>query len=128
MPVGVDVVLVVVPVGPPPVGGTRCGCRMLYFCWLMVYQSSSAIPPVSPEFGFHDQYVNDIPFAVRYCIKVLSHCTSSGLARVLPNSPSMIGATFCLAMLPQKWSHTPGRLFGNAGSLNHTWRSKTEIP
>jgi hypothetical protein len=54
--------LVGVVVGPPT-GGTRAGCRMLYFCWLMEYQSSSAMPPVSPEFGFHDQYVKDIPFA-----------------------------------------------------------------
>ena len=47
---------------------------------------------------------------------------------MLPNSPTMMGATFCFAMLPQNWSHTAGRLFGKAGSLNHDCRSNTEIP
>ncbi|WP_371821575.1 hypothetical protein [Catellatospora sp. IY07-71] len=46
-----------------PDGGFRYGWRMLYFVWLIEYQSSSAMPPVSPEFGFHDQYVNDSPFS-----------------------------------------------------------------
>ena len=64
----------------------------------IVTQSSPTIPPVSPESGFHDQYVKDIPFTPvpMYCISAVIHCVSSGLARVLPNSPTRIGATFCL--------------------------------
>ena len=45
----------VVVVVPPPTGGTRCGRRMFIFVSLTEYQSSSAMPPVSPELGFHDQ-------------------------------------------------------------------------
>ena len=65
---------------------------------LMLVQSSSAMPPVSPEFGFHDQYVKDIPFTPVpvYAISFSSHTLSCGSARVLPNSPIMIGAMFCL--------------------------------
>ena len=93
-----------VPVGdglvvpPPPVGGIRYGVRMSCFGWLIVVQSSLAMPPVSPEFGFHDQYVNDIPFtpvpvyAIRFCSQILS----LGSWSVVPNSPIMIGAMFCL--------------------------------
>ena len=29
--------------------------------WLTVVQSSLRMPPVSPELGFHDQYVKIIP-------------------------------------------------------------------
>jgi len=49
-------------VGPPlPVGGIRYGPTMFIFAWLTVFQSSLTMPPVSPESGFHDQYVKDIP-------------------------------------------------------------------
>src|SRR5258705_1912096 len=113
---------------PPFTGGTSAGLRMLSFWVLIEYQSSSAIPPVSPELGFQAQYVNDMPLAFRYDTSDVSHCTSSGLANVLPNSPTMIGATFCLEILPQYRSQMAGRLFGKVGSLNQGCRSNTEMP
>src|SRR5690242_11907428 len=56
-----------------------------------------------------------------YASRAFIHAASCGQASVLPNSPTMIGAMFCLYRYPQKWSHTAGRLFGNVGSPNHTW-------
>ena len=40
------------------------GFTIAYFFWSTVYQSSPTMPPVSPESGFQDQYVNDIPLVV----------------------------------------------------------------
>ena len=47
----------------PATGAFRYGCRMDCFAVSTVVQSSLRIPPVSPESGFQDQYVNDTPLA-----------------------------------------------------------------
>src|SRR5215831_10225963 len=68
---------------------------------LTVSQSSARIPPVSPEFGFHDHHVQLKSLAPsadvdpRYVSMVENHCWSDVSSSRDPNSPSRTGATFC---------------------------------
>ena len=74
--------------------------------WLTVRQSSARMPPVSPEFGFHDQYaqlMSSVPAAMsmvpllskspdRYEVMASNQMTSFGSCNLVPNSPTQIGA------------------------------------
>src|SRR5437762_4462227 len=80
-------------------------------------QSSSRSPPVSPESGFHDQYVQLMvadprPADRRYVTSACSHRRSDVVSRREPNSPSQTGATPLAARYPQWRVQIPARLAG----------------
>ena len=88
------------PVGPvPPDGGIRYGCRIACFGWLTVVQSSlddaAGVAGVRVPRPVGERHPVDAGAHVRHQLLSATACPA-GSARVLPNSPTMIGAMFCL--------------------------------
>src|SRR5207237_747177 len=112
-PVGASGALGGVTVPPPvPIIGASSGCSLACFAAWTVRQSSSRIPPVSPEFGFHDQKVKLIPREAIKLASVSSHCLSLVVSYFVPNSPRRTGAVFAVIRYPQWLSQIPAKLFG----------------